>query len=319
MIFFVVLLIIVLLLLIADFYISYKMFEMWFKRAESPQLDVEKASGTFKGYVIQAQQAIEWLSQYPKDDLTIISEDGLKLQGELFHLQKKCKKVVLAMHGFHGGGEYDMARFTEFYQQNGFDACIIQQRSHENSEGRYITFSYFEQNDGILWCQKLIEIYGEDVQIVLHGVSMGGATVCMMSGNSNLPSQVLCTISDCAFESLQGEMRHVLDERTQLPVELTLFLVGIWAKLKAKLPVKEVKVAEAVKHAKVPIMFIHGGDDTFIPTRMASTLFDACSTMKSICIIEKATHATSYVVDKDKYEKEVKQFIDNVVKQQSAS
>ena len=311
----IIVLIFLIVVIVADLFISYRMFEMWFKRADSPELDVEKASPSFKGYIAQAIEAIKWLEDYPKEDLTIISNDGLKLQGELFHLQKKTKKVVLAMHGFHGGGKYDMARFCELYQKNGFDACIIQQRAHENSEGDYISFGYFEHQDGILWSRKLIEIYGDDVQIILHGISMGGSTVCMMSGDSNLPSQVLCTISDCAFDSFQTEMRHVISDRTQLPVEFTSYMVGLWAQLKVKLNIKDVAVAKVLENAKVPVLFIHGSDDTFVPTRMSDVLYDACTTFKTLCIIEGAGHANSYVVDSEKYERVVNEFLDSVAKQ----
>ena len=66
---------------------------------------------------------------------------------------------------------------------------LIDERAHGESEGTYIGFGTMDRLDGMEWVKWMIDKIGDDAQILLHGNSMGGATVCMMSG-LKLPDQV---------------------------------------------------------------------------------------------------------------------------------
>ncbi len=67
-----------------------------------------------------------------------------------------------------------------------------------------------------MWIHWLIQEVGEDVEIVLHGTSMGGATVLMTSG-LELPAQVKGIVSDCGFTSPKEVFTHVLNSMYHLP------------------------------------------------------------------------------------------------------
>ena len=51
------------------------------------------------------------------------------------------------------------------------------------------------------WMNLLIGRFSADTQIVLHGISMGGATVMMLAGEE-LPPNVKCIIEDCGYTSV---------------------------------------------------------------------------------------------------------------------
>ena len=73
-------------------------------------------------------------------------------------------------------------------------------RAHGKSEGEYIGFGVLDRFDAKKWIDYAIERFGENVNIFLHGESMGGATV-LMAGGLNLPKNVKGIISDCPITS----------------------------------------------------------------------------------------------------------------------
>ena len=68
---------------------------------------------------------------------------------------------------------------------------------------------------------------------------------------------------------------------------------------------------ESVKSAKVPIIFIHGESDTFVPCNMSKKLYDACSNRKHLTIVKNAEHGISYLFDPVLYVTELESFFKN--------
>ena len=72
---------------------------------------------------------------------------------------------------------------------------------------------------------------------------------------------------------------------------------------------------EAVGKAKIPMLFIHGGSDKFVPTFMVHQLFDACSApYKDKLIVDGADHAESYLIDKEACENKMAEFIEKFIR-----
>lgn len=258
----------------------------------------------------EEEAANAWLEDYKIEPVEITSHDGLVLKGKIVRLLPDTKKVVLAIGGHQTSGMKDMSRFTQMYQELGFDACIIDPRACGDSEGHYGTFGYEEQKDVLDWCKKLIEVYGETVEILLHGVSVGAATVCCMSGSEELPTQVIGGISDSAFETLMMQMRHLLNTQTQLPVEFTLMMLNMIGKQKLKFDFKQLEPVNAVKKSKIPMVFIQGEADTYVPKIMAEHLYDACaSEQKKYYEVSEAKHKGCYVLHPNAYGRYIKEWL----------
>lgn len=66
---------------------------------------------------------------------------------------------------------------------------------------------------------------------------------------------------------------------------------------------------KAVAQSKVPILFIHGSADDFVPCSMSRENYDACASEKALLIIPGATHAMSYYYDTPAYTKAVTDFL----------
>jgi len=260
-----------------------------------------------KDYVRQARLSLPALEQLPEEDLSIASADGLKLAGRLYRTGKDHRQVVIAFHGYHGSDRLDMARFAAMYSRLGMDFLLISERSHQRSEGRWITFGVRESEDGVRWCRKIIEIYGNDVRILLHGISMGAATVDMMSGRGDLPEQVKGIVSDCAYDRMRTEADGVL-QGPSIVKETSIALLDFWAGMLAHFHLKDAEPIRAVAHTPVPILFLHGESDTFVPTDCSRKLSAACAKPAGLVTFPGASHACSYTVDPERYEKVFTEF-----------
>ena len=59
-----------------------------------------------------------------------------------------------------------------------------------------------------MYKRQVLARVGEDAEIVLHGLSMGAATVLMVSGE-RLPEQVKAIIEDCGYTSVSVSYTHL--------------------------------------------------------------------------------------------------------------
>ena len=73
----------------------------------------------------------------------------------------------------------------------------------------------------------------------------------------------------------------------------------------------EYSTIDAMKNATVPILFIHGMDDHFVPVDMTFKNYAACKSQKRLFLVPGADHAMSYVTDRAGYERVVKNFFED--------
>lgn len=240
-------------------------------------------------------------------DEWLMSADGLRLHATWFP-QGECKKIVICFHGYTSQGMKDYLGLSGYYLKNGYSMLLVDERAHGESEGKYIGFGCLDRIDALKWINWVLRKCGEDVEILLHGTSMGGATVLMMS-SLELPAQVKGIVSDCAFTSPKEVFSHVLKNMYHLPAFPVMNISNFLNKRFAGYGLDECNAAREVKKAKVPILFIHGSRDTFVPYSMCETMYENCASSKKKLIIEGAAHAECYYKDTDAYENALTEFI----------
>ena len=240
-------------------------------------------------------------------DEWLMSADGLRLHATWFP-QGECKKIVICFHGYTSQGMKDYLGLSGYYLKNAYSMLLVDERAHGESEGKYIGFGCLDRIDALKWINWVLRKCGEDVEILLHGTSMGGATVLMMS-SLELPEQVKGIVSDCAFTSPKEVFSHVLKSMYHLPAFPVMNISNFLNKRFAGYDLDECNAAREVKKAKVPILFIHGSGDTFVPYSMCETMYENCASSKKKLIIEGAAHAECYYKDTDAYENALTEFI----------
>ena len=248
----------------------------------------------------------------PHEDVWIQSDDGLKLHATWFP-QEECKKIVICFHGYTSRGMNDYTGLSSYYLPHGYSMLLVDERAHGESEGTYIGFGFLDRMDALKWIDWVLETCGEDVRILLHGTSMGGATVLMTSG-LNLPEQVKGIISDCAFTSPKEVFTHVLHTMIHLPAFPIMQISDVINRKRAGYGLDDCNAAREVQKATVPILFIHGSADTFVPCSMCDTIYENCTSPKKKLIVEGAAHAESFYKDTEAYENAMTEFLGGIIK-----
>lgn len=251
----------------------------------------------------------EWLLARPSEHLTIKSRDGLTLHGDFFPADEPSDTIVIAHHGYTSMGMNDCSSMCSFFLKKGADCLIVDNRAHGKSEGKYIGFGILDRFDCLEWIKYAVSRFGENKKIILYGVSMGATTVVMTAGFKDLPKNVKLVVSDCAFTSPYDVFSHILKRDYHLPPFPVMNINDELCRRKAGYGFKDYSTLTAVKDTEIPILFIHGKDDNFVPTYMTEQNYMACRSPKDIYIVENAGHAASLYENPEAYEAKVEEFV----------
>lgn len=235
-----------------------------------------------------------------------------KLQLHSYVVTQNSNKWAIVVHGYGGSGKL-MSDKSKYFYDMGYNVLIPDLRGHGKSEGDYIGMGWKDRLDIISWINFIIK-ENPNAEIVLHGTSMGAATVLMTSGE-NLPSNVKAIVADCAYTSAWDEFSYQLETYLKVPSYYILNVTNMVTKLKAGYSLKEASALECVKKATVPILFIHGDKDKFVPYSMMDKLYDATNSPKEKLTIEGGEHANSDLVSPFLYWLTVEDFLNQYVTQ----
>ena len=282
-----------------------------------------KMSGTdWTQYAPMMQQRKEFMLAQDHREVSQMSFDNLRLHATFFPALDEYrdktdvaagkKKVAICFHGYTSKGMSDYIGLSDYYLKRGYAMLLPDARAHGESEGEYIGFGCLDRKDALVWIKWVIQEVGEDVEIVLHGTSMGGATVLMTSG-LELPAQVKGIVSDCGFTSPKEVFTHVLNSMYHLPAFPVIQGADLMNRKLAGYGMDECNAKREVARAKVPILFIHGSNDTFVPARMCDEIYDCCASPKKKLIVDGAAHAESYYKDTEKYEQALNAFFEEIM------
>ena len=255
-----------------------------------------------------AQKWLEEKSNY--SDKYIESYDKLQLHS--YVVTQNSNKWAIVVHGYGGSGKL-MSDKSKYFYDMGYNVLIPDLRGHGKSEGDYIGMGWKDRLDIISWI-NFITKENPNAEIVLHGTSMGAATVLMTSGE-NLPSNVKAIVADCAYTSAWDEFSYQLETYLKVPSYYILNVTNMVTKLKAGYSLKEASALECVKKATVPILYIHGDKDKFVPYSMMDKLYDATSSPKEKLTIDGGEHANSDLVSPFLYWLTVEDFLNQYVTQ----
>ncbi len=290
------------------------------KRGNAKTERTTKMSGTdWEKYFPLMQERKGYVLAQPHSDVYTTSFDGLKLHATYFPAVKEgeqelhtgINKVVICFHGYTGEGLSNHMAIGDYFLKHGYAMLLPDARAHGQSEGEYIGFGCLDRQDALGWINWVIRECGEDVKIMLYGTSMGGATVLMTSG-LELPDNVKGIVSDCGFTSPKEVFTHVLNSMYHLPAFPAIQGADLINRKLAGYGMDECNAKYEVQKAKVPILFIHGSADTFVPCSMCQEIYDNCRSPKRKLIVEGAAHAESYYKEMEIYEKALDEFAEEI-------
>ncbi|MCH3967716.1 MAG: alpha/beta fold hydrolase [Atopobiaceae bacterium] len=282
----------------------------------SGALDPDEAKVIEDNQSREADASWEWVCDLPEpEEVSTTSDDGCRLVGHVMAVNPDSRRWVLIAHGYNGVWNEGML-YARHYAEHGFNLLFVEMRAHGKSEGELIGMGLPDRRDLVAWAQWLVAQEGDDVQVVFHGHSMGGASVCLANGEQDLPSQVKAVVSDCGYSDLWNVLIGIMAPATRVPIHPLVDLMRVALRsLPGGYDIADVSPERALAQAKAPTLIIHGDCDTFVPPYMAKRLGDACGGAAAgagheVLMVRHAGHCQSSFADPQTYFSHIFFFLD---------
>lgn len=280
----------------------------FYNLALNPKSSKEKVFGPKdKSVEVSKMNKGNWiLDKSGYKDVAINSVDGLNLHGYEILNPKTSKAWVITVHGYTGQGK-EMQGYANRFYNLGYNVLVPDLRGHGESDGDYIGMGWDDRKDVLKWIDYILERDSE-ANIILHGVSMGGGTVMMTSGE-DLPENVKAIIEDCGYTSVWDEFSYQLKSLFGLPEFPVLYSASLVSKIRAGYWLGDASAVKQVAKSKTPMLFIHGDKDTFVPYSMLDKVYDSADVEKGKLVIEGAAHGKAAETNPELYWNTVSKFI----------
>ncbi len=279
-------------------------------RPKNTSIDYDSLSEKHKIRYKVRQRNNQHLYDLNPEDLALTDPMGNELRA-WFVPVAESKTFVICVHGYKCNGPDECSHLLPFYNETlGFNYLLPDHAAHGRSEGKRIGFGSYESENLLLWVKYLIDRFGEDIEIVLHGISMGAATV-MLANDSDPPPQVKAIIEDCGYTSAEDILNNTMKNKIGIPCPHIAKAIILICRLFFGYDMRKADCVARMEESKNPILFIHGTADPTVPFAMGEKLYNSCTTVdKDKLFVEGAIHAYCYYDAKEEYDKKVLQFLD---------
>lgn len=248
-------------------------------------------------------------SKYKNEEWTATSSDGRHLAATHYIPDNPGRRWAILVHGYGRDQRYT-GDYAEVYLEHGYQVLTPDLCASGKSEGQYITMGVKEGEEIAVWANRIKAQY-PDAQIVLHGVSMGAATVLMAAARDDITG-IAAVIEDCGYTSAYEMFSNQLGVIFDLPEYPIMPCVDVVSGLKTGVKVSDAAPIRVIDRIKAPVLFIHGSADKLIPPSMMDRLYDFCRSKKKKFIIEGAGHGDSMTTDSETYWKNIFDFLSTI-------
>ena len=305
-----ILLTVAIIILLASLWAYFKTFYNDEKFSDMRRLPTSKQ---YKPYNHTLELLMDEMDALDGETVSISVGKKKELYATYYHVADNAP-LHIQFHGYKGNYLRDFCGGNKLARDMGHNTLVIQQRGHTKSFGRTISYGIKERHDCLSWIKYANERFEDKTPIILSGISMGGATVIMAS-EMDLPNNIACIIADCPYISPKEIIMREA-KRMKYPAKLIMPFIRLGGALFGGFDLFESDALRAVKNAKCPILLIHGEDDRFVPCDMSREIYENSDKSKTkLVTFPSAAHGMSYVVDTERYTKEVESFVSNALAQ----
>ena len=300
-----IVLILLLVIFIVLLIVSFKIFKSACDSSDKSIYNLFKKHGiNFENIIIKPN--IQWLSEQDIKDVYIKSRDGLKLHG-VFLPASNAYRTIICVHAYRGRYNTDFSAIIKYLNANHSNVLLIEQRAHGDSEGKYITYGAKEKYDVADWVNYVITKLDDKNPIYIYGLSMG-CTTSLFSLGCNMNMRVKGVIADCGYMSMRDVISYLAKEWYKVPAFGLVTLVNLWCNLIAHFDMSETDTKKALKDNNIPILFVHGEEDTFVPGEHARQNYARTNGPKELVWVKGAGHAESIIKDPELYHAKLEYF-----------
>ena len=258
------------------------------------------------------EEAMKWQSDHYdtsfykdliKTDYEVKGEGGYVLHVELIQNPNPTSRYMILSHGY-SDNRIGSLKYVPMYLKLGFNCIIYDLRGHGENEPHIATCGLLEGQDLNMLIRDTRERYKDLTVLGLHGESLGAAT--SVSSLKYKPDADF-VVADCGFSDIDNVLRGIY--RSVHAPSFFADLADIGSRLRYHYSIKKMRPIDALEGNKIPILFIHGEDDTFILPKNSERMAERTMGYKELRLIPKAAHATSILTEPALYEEYVKGFL----------
>ncbi len=246
-------------------------------------------------------------------DHWITSDEGYKLHACSVPAKdpENAKGTAIVVHGYTDNHFVFLYLVRMYRDEFNYNVLFPDLQYHGYSEGDEIQMGWKDRLDVMKWIEVAHGLFQDDF-MVLHGVSMGAATVMMTSGEQ-LPDYVKCFVEDCGYSSVRGQFTKNLKDMSPLLPKVILTSASIVTNREFGWSFKEADCRPALAKCEKPMLFIHGDADDFVPFEHLWENYNAKKKgYKEYYVCKDAVHANSFAKDPVEYKRRVLNFLKTV-------
>lgn len=245
----------------------------------------------------------------PKKEVLIPSPFGYNLKTVIIEPHKNNRFIIIS----HGVTENKMnsIKYMNLFLERGFNAVIYDHRRHGESGGKTTSFGHYEKFDLKTIVDWLKKKHGPNIEIGIHGESMGAATMLLYAGM--LEDGADFYIADCPFSDFKEQLAYQIKRELKLPPRLILSVGDLFLRMRQKYSIKDVSPISVIENIQKPILFIHSQKDDFILPTMSEALYELKKGPKKLYLASNGVHAQSLNENKNDYEKVIDEFLEEYV------
>lgn len=232
----------------------------------------------------------KWYDNTYHQEVIIKNRKGENLHGVEFRNPSNSNIWVIMPHGWTNVNR-EMSGYAIEYYKRGFNVLLPDMRGHNNSEHKFVTMGWLDRLDMVDWINSFVK-ENPKVKIIIHGVSMGGATTMMVTGEK-LPSNVVLAIEDCGYTSVKDIFTDQAIRKYHIPPKIVIPQASLICKLINGFFFGEASAVQQLKKSKTPTLFLHGDQDKFVLPSNLDKVYRACAAPKAKYVIKGAEHALS--------------------------
>ncbi len=247
------------------------------------------------------EQGERWLQTKPSTSLTIPAHDGLLLHALYVPCPASPSKLVLFVPGF-GMTHKQMLPYASLYPETSL--LFLDARAHGESEGTFLTFGQEEAKDLHTWVTWSLQQLGSNCSIILHGVSLGAASILLAAKDGQFPSQVVQLVADAPFNDAEATLVHQAKQRLKLPTWLYLSTLRLVFRYFYHFDLRALSPAKALSSIPQPVFLLFGEKDSMVPAFMREAFQQTQNPLKDhLLFLPHTGHGKAILDDPQGYQR----------------
>lgn len=268
-------------------------------------------------YSKKEDKRLETLNKYKHEKLFVKNpKNGYDIEVMNIKSNKETNDVIVIVHGIESN-YYEVLNSAFNYLENGYNVVIYNQRHTGETGGENYTFGLYERFDLDEVVNYAASTYKDGI-LGVHGFSMGAATSTMHTELNEEKKKVDFYILDAPYHTMESAINLGITGKDVplIPVKFAEWAGNLYTKTKAGFSYDDIEPYKAVKNITVPVMLIHGEDDTTTSPGSSKIIYDNIPhDKKELWLIPGLKHCKADDLMPEEYFNRIYNFIDKNVRQ----